>query len=266
MIRTMQVRAPDGAATGARYAGTGGPALVFVHGVGSSAAIWDAQLEAFADTHRCFAIELRGNGVPKPEPDSALITRAGFALDVVAVMDAVGVERFTLVGCSLGGVVAFELWPRARDRITSLVIVGSFARYPDAGVYAAGVSAAVREAGDMAAFAHARAAKLGLPPERLHETVEHMARKSIASYVASAQATWTADYRDTLPTIDVPTLVACGERDAIAPIALSQEIAAGIPGARLRTITNAGHVANADNPQAFNASLRAFLEEGVGTK
>ena len=86
-------------------------ALVFVHGVGSTAAIWDHQLEAFGDDRVCAAIELRGNGACKPDPDPSLITREGFAEDVLTVADALQRERFTLVGCSLGGVVAFELWP-----------------------------------------------------------------------------------------------------------------------------------------------------------
>jgi pimeloyl-ACP methyl ester carboxylesterase len=64
-----------------------------------------------------------------------------------------------------------------------------------------------------------------------------------------------------LSTIAVPVLVTCGERDAIAPLALSREIATAIPGAELETIPNAGHVANADNPAAFNTMLAAFLSK-----
>ena len=262
MIETVTVAAPDGVRTAARVAGTIGPALIFVHGVGSTAAIWDAQLRAFGDRYRCAAIELRGNGVPKPEPDPSAITRAGFAQDVLAVADALGYERFTLVGCSLGGVVAFELWSgAARARIEAMVIVGSFAAYPNARSYADGVKAAVREAGSMAAFAQARAAKLGLPPERTRETVDQMSVKSVESYLASTEATWTGDYTGLLHEIDVPVLVACGERDAIAPPALSEAIASGIPNARLAIVPNAGHVANADNPAVFNELVESFLRD-----
>jgi pimeloyl-ACP methyl ester carboxylesterase len=257
MIETLQTTA-DGCATGARWAGRAGSALIFVHGVGSTAAIWDAQLEAFAATHRGLAIELRGNGALS-DPDPASISRQGFAADVLAVADAAGVERFTLVGCSLGGVVGFELWKRVPERIEAMAIVGSFARYPDGQAYADGVKAAAREAGDMAAFARARAPKLGLSPERTQETIAQMACKSLPCYLASTQATWTGDYRDVLGSIRVPVLVACGQRDAIAPRALSEEIAAGIPGARFVEIEGAGHVANADAPERFNAVLREFL-------
>lgn len=258
MIETIRVTAPDGAATGARVAGDRGPALIFVHGVGSTAAIWDAQLEAFADAYRCAAIELRGNGA-LADPDPSLVTREGFARDVLAVAGARGVDRFTIVGCSLGGVVAFELWKRASRRIEAMFVADSFACYPHGQAYADGVKAAVRASGSMAAFAGERAAKLGLPPERLQVTVEQMAVKSVECYVAATEATWTGDYRDILSTIDVPVLAACGDRDTLTPRELSEEIARGIPGARFAVVENAGHVSNADAPGRFNALLRAFL-------
>ncbi len=263
MIGTLDVRASDGAVCAARIAGDSGPALVFVHGVGSTAAIWDRQLDAFGDRYRCVAIELRGNGVPKPEPPPAQISRAGYAADVLAVCDALGIDRFTIVGCSLGGVVAFELWQRSPERIEAMVIVGSFAIYPDARAYAEGVKASALACGDMATFAAQRAAKLGLPPDRLRETLEQMACKCLESYTAATEATWTGNYTEILPMIRVPVLVACGERDTVAPVALSTAIAEGIPGARFAVIPDAGHVANADNPAAFNHLLSEFLISSV---
>jgi 3-oxoadipate enol-lactonase len=260
MIETMAVKAPDGVDSAVRYAGTDGPALVFVHGVGSTAAIWDRQLDAFSSAYRTLAIELRGNGVPKPESDPRAITREGYAADVLAALDALRIERATIIGCSLGGVVAFELWEQARERIDAMVILGSFAAYPNARAYADGICSAVRAAGTMDVFARERASRLGaMPQDRLRETLEQMASKNVASYLAATEATWTGDYRAMLATIDIPALVCAGENDTIAPPALSREIADGIAGSQLALIPHAGHVANADNPQAFNELLRGFL-------
>jgi 3-oxoadipate enol-lactonase len=247
------------AAPAAAYDGSKVP-LIFVHGVGSTAAIWDYQLDAFGSRRLCAAIELRGNGARKPDPDPTTITRAGFADDVLAVADALGAPRFTLVGCSLGGVVGFELWARARHRIAAMVLLGTFASYPDGQRYAAQIEAQAREIGDMRAFGMQRAVKLALPPDRLYETVEQFACKSVACFLASTQATWTGEYRALLASIDVPVLVAYGELDAVAPAPLAQEIAAGIGGAQLVAIRNAGHVANADQPASFNELVRGFLE------
>lgn len=245
----------------ARITGRGDEAIAFVHGVGSTAAIWDYQLRAFGDAYRCMAIELRGNGVPEPEADPARITREGYVDDVLAAADAAGAERFHFVGCSLGGVVGFELWKRAPHRVRTLTFVGSFAWYPDAAAYVQGVLAAVQTAGTMERFAHERAKKLGLPPgPRTDETIAQMACKSVPSYIAATHATWTGDYRDVLPTISVPALVLCGERDTVAPSSFSHEIADGIPGARLEIVPGAGHVTNADAPDRFNDLLREFLQ------
>jgi pimeloyl-ACP methyl ester carboxylesterase len=239
--------------------------LVFVHGVGSTAAIWDAQLIDFGTDFRCAALELRGNGVFE-DPDPSLITREAFAADVLDVCDALQFERFTLVGCSLGGVVAFELWRRAPGRIEAMAIVGSFARYPDGERYASNICATVAAAGDMRTFAGDRAGKLKLPPQRLTETIDQMACKSVPCYVASTRATWTGDYRRVLPTIGVPALVLCGEYDTIAPVALSEEIARAVGGAKLEVVNGAGHVANADAPDRFNALLRSFLATAVAVR
>jgi 3-oxoadipate enol-lactonase len=267
MIAAIRCAVPDGAIVGARVARgerrRPDRTLLFVHGVGSTAAIWDAQLTAFGDELTCAAIELRGNGAIRPDPDPSLVTRAGFAQDVLSIADALDVERFTLVGCSLGGVVAFELWQRAPERFEAMVILGSFARYPDGQRYADSIVAAVGAAGNMREFAQRRAAQLALPPARMTETIEQMACKSVPCYLASTQATWTGDYLAVLPTIRAPVLVAYGEYDAIAPPALSEEIATRIAGSTLAMIEKAGHVANADNPAEFNRVLREFLKEKI---
>jgi 3-oxoadipate enol-lactonase len=238
-------------------------ALMFVHGVGSTAAIWDTQLEAFGGDRLCAAVELRGNGTRKPDPDPASITRAGYAEDVLTLAGVLQVERFTLVGCSLGGAVAFELWRRAPHRIEAMILLGAFARYPDGQSYAEQICMQAREIGDMRAFGELRAARLGLRPARLRETVEQYACKSVDCFLAATQATWTGDYRDLLPTIGAPVLVAYGEHDSVAPRALSEEIASSVPGARLAMIVGAGHVANADDPAAFNRLLSDFLRRAV---
>ena len=244
--------------TGARCAGDRGPALIFVHGVGSTGAIWDRQLDAFGGEYRCVSIELRGNGVLK-DPQPSAITRAGYATDVLAVADRLGIERFTLVGCSLGGVVAFELWtraPRTFRRDGRSRQLRAISRCPELCCRRHGSSAGGRE---HAPFCARAGREVGTNAERLAETIEQMACKSVPCYLAATQATWTGDYRSILPSIAVPALVACGDRDTIAPRGLSEEIAAGIPNAKLAVVENAGHVANADNAASFDGLLRDFL-------
>lgn len=236
--------------------------MLFVHGVGSTAAIWDYQLEHCGADRLCAAVELRGNGTLKPDPDPSTIDRRAYAQDVLAVADALGAGRFVLVGCSLGGAVAFEVWRGSRERVAAMVLLGAFARYPDGERYADQICAQAREIGDMRAFGELRASKLGLPPARLRETIEQYGCKSVECFLASTRATWTGDYVDLLSTIDVPVLVAHGEHDSVAPLERSVEIASRITNARLASIPDAGHVANADAPERFNALLAEFLAAG----
>ena len=70
---------------------------------------------------------------------------------------------------------------------------------------------------------------------------------------------WTPDYRADLATITQPTLVLIGEHDHVTPLALSEELATGIPHAQLVVIPDAGHISNLDNPTAFAAAIDAFL-------
>jgi 3-oxoadipate enol-lactonase len=259
MIANLVAEASDGVLVGARHSGERGPAIVFVHGVGSTAVTWDPQLVALEDAYRSYAIQLRGNGGMGANPAPESITRAGYVRDVLAILDAGGIERAHFVGCSLGGVVGFELWSTAPQRVASFTFVGSFAAYPNGEAYAENIVATLQAAGDMETFARARIGRLGLPPEREAAAVAEMAGKTVPAYIAATRATWTGDYRALLPTISVPTLVMVGERDTVAPLALAQEIADGIPGARLEVVPGAGHVANADAPATFNALLRGFL-------
>ena len=266
MIETRWLKAADGVEVGVRSAGTHGPAIIFVHGVGSTAAIWDYQLVGLASRFRCFAVELRGNGAA-PDPPAKSITRAGFVQDVLTVAADAGLDRFHFVGCSLGGIIGFELWREAKRRVASLVFADSFAAYPNAEATANTIIAGVKAAGSLRSFAEGRVARVipsGAPPQRFTETVEQYACKSIPSYIASTYATWTSDYRADLATITAPALVICGELDPIAPLELSQEIARGIPGAKLVVIPGASHVSNADKPADFNAALEAFLNDATG--
>jgi 3-oxoadipate enol-lactonase len=263
LIEERSVRSADGVSVGFRSAGTRGRPIVFVHGVGSTAAIWDYQLAPLSARFRCYAVELRGNGaLPDPKPEA--ITRAGFVDDVLTAADDAAIERFDFVGCSLGGIVGFELWGRAPSRVRSFTFVSSFAAYPSAQQTVDAIVASVEAAGNMREFAKMRAARALPPdalPQRFTETVDQMSLRSIPSYIAATKATWTGDYRRELATITVPTLVVCGELDPIAPVALSEEIARGIPGAELVLIGGAGHVVNADKPQEFNAALERFLDQ-----
>ena len=250
-----------------------GPAIVFLHGVGSLREVWDDQLRALSDRFRCIAVEYRGYGESDVPPlkslassclDRRSISRAAFARDAFAVMDAAGVNRAHFCGLSLGGVVAFEAFARQPARVASLALADSFAHYPRGVQTMRERLSVLRELG-MERFAAARAAGILRPsaPRRLIERSRaHMESIPLSVYLAATRATWTGDYRPLLPKIAVPVIVLWGEHDhTVTPRGLSQEISAGAPDCRgFVVIENAGHVANVDNPAAFNRALANFLD------
>ena len=181
----------------------------------------------------------------------------------MAALDSLGVERAHVCGLSLGGVVAIALHARSPERCQSLILADTFARHPDgAAIHQRSIDAS--RAMPMRDLAEARVDMLlgsAASPVLRAEVVETMAAIEPEAYRIGAQAVWLADQRDEARAIRVPTLVLCGAEDRITPPALSEQLAALIPGARLELVHAAGHLANAEQPAAFNAAIERFLAE-----
>lgn len=251
--------------------GSGEPVL-FLHGVGSTREVWRAQMAALPSAFDCIALDYRGYGESQVPPAACLrlrahgarcISRAAFARDVFAVMDACGLASAHLCGCSLGGVVALEAYAQRPQRIRSLSLVDSFARYPHGLATIGERLGRLMELG-IESFAQSRAPGVLKPHAALGDVAavrEQMRSIPLAVYAAATQATWTGDYTALLPHIDRPVQVVWGEHDTIiAPRVLSEELVAKIPTAKpLVVVPDAGHVPNVDNPEFFNAALAAFV-------
>ena len=234
--------------------------ILFLHGVGSDKTVWGPQLDHFGRKRRAIALSYPGYG------QSAFVehaTRDDYAAAVVAVMDALAIDRAHICGLSLGGVVAIALHAMAPERCASLIIADSFAVHPDGqGIYDRS-EAASRTIG-MRALAEARAGVLlgsAAGPAIHRAVIDTMSAILPAAYVIGARAVWLADQRDRAAAIDVPTKVLVGDEDVITPPALSKQLAALIPGATLEIIAGAGHLANLEQPLAFNAAIDGFLSE-----
>ena len=105
-------------------AGSGVP-IVFVHGYGGSTGQWSAQLDHFRIVRRAIALDLRGHGRSSPPPAAADYTVEGLAADIAAVVDSLALERFVLVGHSMGGSAAMAYAAAHPDRVAGLVMVGA---------------------------------------------------------------------------------------------------------------------------------------------
>jgi 3-oxoadipate enol-lactonase len=232
--------------------------IVFLHGVGSDKSVWTPQLEHFGHSRRAVAFDYPGYGESE-HIDGA--TREDFAAAIFAALDALEIEAAHICGLSLGGVIAIAMHSAAPRRCASLIIADSFAAHPD-GQAIHDRSVAASRSMTMRELAEARASVLlgsAATPELQAEVVETMSRIDPAAYRLGAAAVWLADQGDRVAAIDVPTLILVGEEDGITPPALSDELHKLIPGSRLERIAAAGHLANIEQPQAFNRAIESFL-------
>ena len=250
-----------------------GPPIVFLHGVGATKTMWAPQLAMLSERFRCIALDYRGYGESETPPESSLkadardaksISRAAYARDVIAVLDAAGVDAAHFCGCSLGGVVALETYDAKPARVRSLALVDTFAFYPGG---AASIDERIANLDKLGIeeFAKTRAPGIHKPDaasDLVAKSIADMASIPLSVYKASTRATWTGDYRPLLPRIGVPAEVFWGELDtSIAPHELSEELANGIPTCSgVVRVPHAGHVANLDNPDFFNLALEAFVD------
>lgn len=261
MMRAMgQVYTARGR-TGFEELGSGGATpIVFLHGVGSDKSVWRPQLEYFGATRRAVAFDYLGYG-ESDYMDNA--SRDDFAAAILAAMGALGMSRAHICGLSLGGVIAIAMHAASPQSCASLIIADSFAAHPDGqGIYDRSVAASWSMS--MRALAEARSGVLlgkAASDQLKAEVIETMAAIDPAAYRIGAEAVWLADQRDRAAAISVPTLILVGEEDGITPPALSEELHRLIPGAKLAKIAGAGHLANAEQPEAFNRAIESFLAE-----
>lgn len=233
--------------------------ILFLHGVGSDKSVWVPQVEHFSRSRRAISIDYPGYGESQPAPGA---TRDDFAEAAIAVLDTLGILSAHVCGLSLGGVVAIAMHAIAPERCASLILADTFAVHPDGeAIFRRSVDAS--ESVGMRALAEARVDVLlgsQAGPGLRAQTVETMAAIDPAAYRQGAEAVWLADQRERVAAIRTPALIVVGTEDRITPPSLSDELAALIPGATEVRILGAGHLANAEQPAAFNAAIDKFLD------
>jgi 3-oxoadipate enol-lactonase len=236
-----------------------GDAIIFLHGVGSDKSVWDGQLEYFSRKWRAISLDYPGYG-DSDLPEGSL-TREDIGRYLFGAMDGLGIKSAHVVGLSMGGVMALEMVRQQPARPRSLTLADTFAKHPDSDRILERIQKAMASM-SMREFAQARVSVLVAPNASdalKQEVVETMAKIDKRTYAWSSVAVWTADYRNDLPGIKIPTFIVVGEHDQVTPRALSEELHQGIPGSKLEIISGAGHIANRDTPDAFNRLVEEFI-------
>jgi 3-oxoadipate enol-lactonase len=243
--------------------GRGAP-VVFLHAFPLDRTMWAPQTSALASEWRCITIDTRGFGESTPVGPFGVDR---YADDVLAVLDAAGAERATIVGLSMGGYVALALWRRAPERVGALVLADTRAGAdaPDTRERRRELMALALEQGVAAVVDRQLVGLLGKTTRDRHGEIESAVRtigtRATAEGITGALEALLArpDSTATLGTISVPTLVIVGDEDVLTPPKEARTMHGAIPRSRLEVITQAGHLSNIEHPAAFNVLLSEFL-------
>lgn len=243
--------------------GTGAP-LVLLHGIGGNAGGWTRQRTAFG-TARVVAWDAPGYGDSFCFADD----RPGvedYASAFVAFLDALGIDKATVLGHSLGGLVAAcaaALYPARFERLLLTACSSGHATYEaDKRERLLRTRLAAFSGGDATAYARMRVANVlseAPDPAVFEEAVQVMSRIKLPGFHQATRMISEADVFRYLPSVAAPTRVICGTADRVTPLELNRKIAAAIRGADLVTIDKAGHWAFLEYPREFNAAVEEFI-------
>jgi len=246
-----------------REAGEGRLA-VFIHGFPLDHSVWLDQLDGLAHVRRCVAVDLRGFGRSDPVVESTLGMEV-FADDIAALIEALGSEQADIVGISMGGYVALALWELRPNVVRSLSLFDTRAVADTAEGKAARQALIDKVLGEgrAAVATDLVPALLGPnPPAAVRARVRSMVEGTrYETMVAAIEGMRERPDRSALlPTINVPSLVGGGERDALIPSTAVKALAEQIPGARTVMVPGVGHLPPIERPSAVNEALMELFE------
>jgi 3-oxoadipate enol-lactonase len=241
----------------------GSPALVFTGSLGTDLTMWEPQAERLKPRFCTLRYDLRGHGRSPVPPGPYSIDDLGS--DLLALLDRLGIERASLCGLSIGGMISMWVAAHAPERVERLVLCCTSAQLgpPSAWVERA---ATVRAEG-VGAIADAVLGRWFTPTfaEAHPDVIERMrgilAATSREGYASCCEAIAEMDLTPDLPAITAPTLVLAGEQDPATPPEHGRRIADLIPGARFEVISPAAHLATIERPDLTTAMILRFLSD-----
>lgn len=219
-----------------------GPPVILLHGLAGSGRWWDRNLAALGRTFRVVALDLPGFGATRRDARFILDRAPG---QVLAAMDGLGIDRASVVGHSMGGLVAGGLAADHPDRVDRLVLV-------DAGFVSLDPSAVDRVTGMAAAV---RWTSPTIYPVVLRDAI----RSGPIRLARTTRQLLEADWTERLPRIVAPTLIVWGEHDTICRPRIGRAIAERIPGSRLVIIPGAAHNPMWERAADFDREVIGFL-------
>jgi 3-oxoadipate enol-lactonase len=241
----------------------GAPVLVFTGSLGTDITMWQPQSARLREHFRTLRYEIRGHGRSAVPPGPYSMDDLGS--DLIALLDRLEIERASLCGLSIGGMISMWTAAHAPERIERVVLCCTSARLgpPESWHERA---ATVRAEG-VEAVADAVMGRWFTPGfrEAHPEVLDGMRRILTATpregYAGCCEAIAEMDLTGDLPSITAPTLVVAAEHDPSTPPEHGRRIAELIPGARFELVSNAAHLASVERPDLTTMTILRFLSD-----
>ena len=243
----------------------GGPTVLLLHGIGGGHLAFAPQVETLASSgYRAVAWDMPGYGHSAPiEP----YTFKGLAASCIALIESLKCGEVTLLGHSMGGMVAQEVVARRPELVSKLVLAGTSPSFgkPDGEWqrnFIAERTAPLNAGLTMAELAARLVPEMAGPealPEGLKLATHCMSLVNPSTYRRALEALVTFDRRANLANIRVPTLLIAGEQDRTAPPAVMKKMGDSIPGSTYIELAGVGHLQNLEAPDDFDGLLLNFL-------
>ena len=236
------------------------PVVVLSNSLGTDLHMWSPQVLDLAASYRVLRYDTRGHGLSSVTPGPYSIERLG--RDVVALLDALAIQRAHFCGLSLGGMTGMWLGVHAAERIDHLALCNTTARIGSPGLYDARIDAV--RAGGMRVVVDAVMGRW-FTADFIAQHEEHVApvramleHAPADGYIACCEAIRDMDQRDAISRIRLATLVVAGIHDLATPPAEGRFVAGAIPGAQYVEL-DAAHLSNIEAAPAFTSALLKFL-------
>jgi len=232
--------------------------ILFIHGAGGGQYTWSCQKGFFEKEFNPIIIELPGHGESGGEGEKEI---GRYAEEVYAFLQTGDVRKAFLVGHSMGGAIVQTLALTHPEVVKGIVLVGTGARLKVLPMILDGINTNFEGTiPKIVQFAYSRMA----PSKLVEEGVGQMLRCRPEVLHGDFSACDRFDVMKEVEKINLPTLILCGEDDALTPVLYSQFLHSRIKGSRLEVLPNAGHMVMMELPQAFNEKVREFIVTLLG--
>jgi len=240
-----------------------GPALILVHGLGANSLLWVKQLEALGASRRLIAMDLRGFGQSdRPRtPDAYTIDR--FADDIIGVAHELGIGKIDYLGNSMGGFIGQALALKAPELLNRLILAHTAAQMTMPQSILEKRLAALREMpmSEFSKLVGAQALADGADSPEFGWLCRMIEKNDPVVYAqVLTEGLSKFDLRAEVHRITVPTMVIVGDKDRVIPPDGGYALASAIPAAQVATLSGAGHIGYAEQPDAFNRHVLRFLD------